>query len=57
LRQWLATLAFRAAYRQARRVVVEAAIGQMRRATSRAVRTLVRKLRCGTPKSSSSTTA
>jgi hypothetical protein len=49
LRRWLRQPAFIAAYRQARRVVVEGAFGQVQRATSNAVRTLVRNLRCGNP--------
>jgi hypothetical protein len=49
LRRWLSLPAFIFAYRQARRAVVEAAIGQVQRVTSKAVRTLERNLRCGNP--------
>src|SRR5262245_44957693 len=47
LRDWLKLPAFRAAYRAARQQIVEHAIGQVQRASGRAVKTLVRLLQCG----------
>jgi DNA-binding transcriptional MerR regulator len=44
LRYWLRKPAFLRAYRQARRQVLEAAVGQLQRAAGRAVRTLVKAL-------------
>src|ERR1700677_4877151 len=45
LRRWLQEdAAFLVAYRQARRRVVEAAVGLLQRATGKAVRTLVRNM-------------
>jgi hypothetical protein len=47
LRRWLRLPTFMGAYRDARRLVVEAATGQVQRAALKAVRTLTRNLRCG----------
>jgi len=47
LRSWLRDPEFKAAFRAARRQVVEAAVGQLQRATGAAVRTLRRNLSCG----------
>ena len=50
LKTWLSSdPAFVAAYRAARRQVVEGAITQLQQATRAAVRTLRRNLRCGNP--------
>jgi len=49
LQRWLRDPGFLAAYRQARRQVVETAIAQMQRATSKAVATLERNLDCNNP--------
>lgn len=49
LRRWLEDPAFQAKYKAARRRVVDGAIGNLQRATGRAVATLVRLLRCGNP--------
>lgn len=47
LRSWLQQPEFRAAYRTARRQVVEAAVAHLQRASGAAVRTLRRNLSCG----------
>jgi hypothetical protein len=47
LKGWLADLDFRAAYREARRAVVEGAVGRLQHATGKAVETLTRNLDCG----------
>jgi nitrogen-specific signal transduction histidine kinase len=49
LQRWLRDPGFVAAYRQARRQVVEAAVAQLQRATSNAVATLERNLDCKNP--------
>jgi hypothetical protein len=49
LRRWLSLPVFVGAYRQARRTVVEAAVGRLQRATTKAVAALTRNLRCGNP--------
>ena len=49
LRRWLAEPEFKATYRAARRQAVEAAIGRLQTVTTKAVDTLERNLRCGTP--------
>lgn len=49
LRRWLRTPFFQAAYRAARREVVEAAIGRLQQAAGQAVSTLERSLHCGRP--------
>jgi hypothetical protein len=45
--RWLLLPEFQAAYRRARRQIVEAAIGQLQQATGEAVETLRRNLTCG----------
>lgn len=47
LRTWLTRPAFLAAYRAARRAIVEIAVARLQRATGKAVRTLTRNLTCG----------
>ena len=47
LRRWLAEPGFKAAYRTARRLVVEAAIGRLQQAATEAVDALSRNLTCG----------
>jgi hypothetical protein len=49
LRRWLADPACVAEYRAARRQVVEAAVGRLQRAASKAVGALTRNLPCGKP--------
>lgn len=49
LRAWLRLPEFLAEYRAARRAVVEGAIARLQRATSKAVATLERNLKCGRP--------
>src|SRR5688572_25303071 len=49
LRGWLKRPRFLAAYREARRQVVENALGQLQQATGDAVATLRRLLTCGNP--------
>ena len=49
LRRWLRLPAFRTAYRQARRELVEAAVGRVQAATGKAVSALTRNLHCGKP--------
>ncbi len=49
LRSWLRQPMFADEYRKARRAALEAVIGQMARASTRAVRCLERNLRCGVP--------
>ena len=49
LLRWLQEPAFKAQYRAARRQVVEAAIGRLQSATTKAVDALERNLSCGTP--------
>jgi hypothetical protein len=50
LRRWLATdLKFLAAYRAARRAVMDGVIGSLQRAAGKAVETLERNLTCGKP--------
>jgi hypothetical protein len=49
LLRWMREPAFRAAYRRARRAIVDAAIGQVQTATAEAVEALRRNLNCGTP--------
>ena len=49
LRRWLAEPEFKAQYRAARRQVVEAAIGRLQTASTKAVDTLERNLACGIP--------
>jgi hypothetical protein len=49
LRRWLGEPAFAAAYRLARRQLVEAAVGQLQQVTSEAVDALRRNLTCGNP--------
>src|SRR5262245_25079799 len=49
LHRWLHLPAFQAAYRQARRGIVEAAIGRLQRATGKAVEALERNLTCENP--------
>jgi len=49
LRRWLAEPAFRAHYRDARRQVVEAAVGRLQAVATQAVDTLARNLTCGIP--------
>ena len=49
LRRWLAEPEFKAKYRAARRQVVEAAIGRLQSAATKAVDTLERNLSCGIP--------
>ncbi len=51
IREWMKLPDFMAAYRQARREVVEAAIGRLQQATNDAVTTLTRNLTCGKPAS------
>ena len=46
LRDYLADPEFMALYREARRRIVESAIGRLQRASQRAVATLVAKLKC-----------
>src|SRR5262249_12778347 len=45
--RWLRLPEFQAAYRQARRSIVEASIGRLQRATGKAVEALERNLSCG----------
>jgi hypothetical protein len=47
--RWMKQPAFRAKLREARRAVVEAAIGRLQQAATEAVSTLQRNLTCGTP--------
>jgi hypothetical protein len=49
LQRWLNVPAFKAAYRQARRALVEAAVGQLQGAASDAVEALKRSMTCGRP--------
>jgi hypothetical protein len=49
LLRWLAEPAFRTRYRDARRQVVEAAIGRLQTVTTQAVDALARNLTCGIP--------
>lgn len=49
LQRWLRLPAFQTAYRQARRSIVEVAIGRLQQAASKAVDTLERNLNCGNP--------
>jgi hypothetical protein len=49
LQRWLLLPAFQAAYRLARRSVVEVAIGRLQQSTSKAVEALERNLTCGHP--------
>jgi hypothetical protein len=49
VQRWLRDPAFAAAYRLARRSVVETAIGQLQQATADAVHALRRNLTCGVP--------
>jgi hypothetical protein len=49
LQRWLLDPAFRDAYRQARRAVLETAIGHLQQATGEAVAALKRNLTCGSP--------
>jgi hypothetical protein len=51
LRRWLADPSFKASYRDARRQVVEQAVSGLQQATSDAVATLTRNLKCGVPAS------
>src|SRR5262249_54898686 len=47
LHRWFRLPAFQAAYRQARRAIVEGAIGRLQQSASKAVQTLERDLDCG----------
>src|SRR4051812_18588668 len=47
--RWMAEPTFEARYREARRQVVEAAIGRLQTVTTKAVDTLERNLACGIP--------
>jgi hypothetical protein len=47
--RWLRDPAFLAAYRKARRSVVEAAVGRLQQATAEAVEVLRRNMTCGSP--------
>jgi hypothetical protein len=49
LKGWVRSPEFQVAYREARRQIVEHAIGKVQRSCGRAVRTLTRLLRCGHP--------
>ena len=49
LQRWLRNPTFINAYRIARRLIVEAAVGQVQQATAQAVEVLTRNLNCGTP--------
>jgi hypothetical protein len=49
LYRWLAEPAFRRAYRESRRAVVEAAIGRLQQAASAAVDALTKNLTCDNP--------
>src|SRR5262245_56217950 len=49
LQRWLLLPAFQAAYRLARRSIVEAAIGRLQLSTGKAVEALERNLTCGHP--------
>jgi hypothetical protein len=49
LRRWLQQPVFLAAYRAARRQVMEQAVAQLQKASSKAVATLVKNLGCGVP--------
>jgi hypothetical protein len=49
LRRWLSEPTFRAQYRDARRQVVEAAIGRLQTVATQAVDALERNLTCGIP--------
>lgn len=49
LHNWLADAQFLAAYRAARRAVVEGTIARLQKAANAAYRTLRRNLTCGTP--------
>jgi hypothetical protein len=49
MRNWLADAAFAAAYREARRQIVEHAVTLLQRTTGVAVATLARNLNCGRP--------
>jgi hypothetical protein len=49
LRGWLREPAFKHAYREARRQVVEAAVARLQQAAGKAVETLERNLTCGHP--------
>jgi hypothetical protein len=51
LLRWLAEPSFKARYRDARRQVVEMAVCQLQTATSDAVESLSRNLKCGVPAS------
>src|SRR5262245_53970543 len=49
LRRWLRLPAFQAAYRRARRDLVEAALARLQQSAQKAVDTLERNLNCGHP--------
>lgn len=49
LRRWLRQPAFAAAYRDARRSVIEAAVALLQRGASRAAAALIRNTHCGLP--------
>lgn len=49
--RWLKLSEFKAAYRQARRQIVETALGRLQQATDKAVEALERNLTCGHPES------
>jgi hypothetical protein len=49
LQRWLRLPAFRAAYREARRQVVEVAVARLQQVASEAVQALERGLKCGNP--------
>jgi hypothetical protein len=49
LQRWLRLPEFQVMYRQARRQVVEAAVGRLQQATGQAVEALQRALTCGRP--------
>ena len=49
VQRWLRDPAFMAAYRAARRAVVESAVGRLQQASEKAVETLERNLKCGQP--------
>jgi hypothetical protein len=48
-RRWLATPDFAAAYRECRRRRVDEAVAGLQRVSSKAVKTLEKNLRCGSP--------
>src|SRR5687767_14856159 len=49
LRNWLKRPAFQAAYRSARRQIIEQAVTQLQRSADAAVKALQRNLKCGQP--------